>query len=43
VPHRSRWQHLLATFGDQRVDSRRLRHLQRYVLPVQWVAEHWRE
>jgi hypothetical protein len=43
-PHRSRWEHLKATFGDgPRVDDNRRRHLQRYVLPVGWIAEHWRE
>ena len=42
--HRSRWDHLRATFGDgPRVDKSRWRHLQRYVLPVPWIAEHWRE
>lgn len=39
----SRWRHLLSSFGDQRVDARRLRHLQRFVLPVPWIAEAWRE
>jgi hypothetical protein len=43
-PHRTRWQHLAATFnGEPRVDERRWRHLQRFVLPVPWIAEHWRE
>lgn len=42
-PNRSRWEHLLATFGEQRVDKRRWRHLQRYVLPVPWIADAWRD
>jgi hypothetical protein len=42
-PHRSRWQHLRATFTGPRVDRSRWRHLQRFVLPVPWIAEHWRE
>jgi hypothetical protein len=42
-PHRSRWAHLTATFGaGPRVDDKRWRHLQRYVVPVDWIAEHWR-
>ncbi len=42
-PHRSRWDHLRATFGGQRVDPKLWRHLTRYVLPVPWIDEHWRE
>ena len=42
-PNRSRWAHVMATFSDQRVDKSRWRHLQRYVLPVPWIAEHWRD
>jgi hypothetical protein len=43
-PHRSRWAHFASTFGfGPRVDDSRRRHLQRYVLPVPWIAEHWRE
>ena len=42
-PHRSRWEHLLATFSGPRVDDSRWRHLQRYVLPVPWIAHAWRE
>jgi len=42
-PHRSRWSHVMATFSDERVDKSRWRHLQRYVLPVPWIEEHWRE
>jgi hypothetical protein len=41
--HRSRWAHLSATFGGPRVDPKLWRHLTRYVLPVPWIAEHWRE
>lgn len=44
APHPSRWQHLVATFGNgPRVDESRWRHLRRYVLPVPWIAEAWRE
>ena len=43
APHLSRWDHLRATFSGPRVDNSRWRHLQRYVLPVPWIAEHWRE
>jgi hypothetical protein len=42
-PHRSRWEHLRAAFGDERVDASRWRHVQRYVLPVRWIADHWRD
>lgn len=42
-PHRSRWEHLRATFTGPRVDTSRWRHLQRFVLPVPWIAELWRE
>jgi hypothetical protein len=42
-PNRSRWDHVMATFGNERVDKSRWRHLQRYVLPVPWIAQHWRE
>jgi hypothetical protein len=42
-PHPSRWQHVLATFGGPRVDKSRWRHLQRFVLPVPWIAQHWRD
>ena len=41
--NRTRWQHIRATFVGPRVDPNRWRHLQRYVLPVPWIAEHWRE
>jgi hypothetical protein len=43
APHRSRWQHLRSTFGGPRVDPSWRRHLQRYVLPVGWIDEHWRD
>jgi hypothetical protein len=39
----SRWQHLRATFTGPRVDDSARRHLQRFVLPVRWIEEHWRE
>jgi hypothetical protein len=42
-PHPSAWAHVMATFGAQRVDDRRWRHLQRFVRPVAWIEEHWRE
>lgn len=44
-PGRSPWAHIKATFGpaSERVDDKRWRHLQHYVRPVEWVAEHWRE
>jgi hypothetical protein len=41
--HRSRWAHLLATVHGARADDNRWRHLQRYVLPVPWISEHWRD
>jgi hypothetical protein len=41
--HRTRLQHLMATVGGPRVDAGLWRHLTRYVLPVPWIAEHWRE
>lgn len=40
-PHRSPWAHVLATFGDARVDKSRWRHLQRYVRPVDWIDRFW--
>ncbi len=43
-PCRSRWDHVMATFGrGPRVDASRWRHLQRYVLPVAWIADYWRD
>jgi hypothetical protein len=43
-PHRSRWAHLMATFGmGPRVDANRRRHLQRFVLPAGWVEAAWRD
>jgi hypothetical protein len=43
-PHRSRLEHLRATFGSgPRVDTSRRRHLLRYVLPVPWITENWRD
>lgn len=43
-PHPSRWAHLTAAFGNGlRVDDSRRRHLQRFVLPVPWIAEHWHD
>lgn len=42
--HRSAWEHFKATFGDgARVDDKRRRHLQRFVLPVRWIEQAWRE
>lgn len=41
--HPTRWQHILATFSDQRVEKNRWRHLTRYVLPVPWIDRLWRE
>lgn len=45
VPPRTPWQHLKATFGpvQDRADPSWRRHLTRYVRPVPWIAEHWRE
>ena len=44
-PNPSRIKHALATFGpaSARVDNSRWRHLKRYLLPVPWIAEHWRD
>jgi len=42
-PHPTLWQHLRATFSDQRVDRSRWRHLQRFVCPVPWITDSWRE
>lgn len=42
-PFPTRWQHLAATFGGPRVDDNPRRHLQRFVLPVRWIGQHWRE
>lgn len=41
--NRSPLAHALATFTADRVDASRWRHLQRYVLPVPWIEQHWRE
>ena len=43
APFPTRWQHVLATFTGPRADNSRWRHLRRYVLPVPWIDEHWRE
>jgi len=40
-PNRSPWAHVLATFGPDRVDQNRWRHLQRYVRPVAWIDRFW--
>jgi hypothetical protein len=42
-PFPTRWQHVRATFSGPRVDDSRWRHLRRYVLPVPWVEDAWRE
>jgi hypothetical protein len=44
-PGRTPWQHLMATFGPAsgRAFDSRWRHLTRYVRPVPWIDEHWRE
>lgn len=42
-PFPTRWQHILATFSDQRVDDSRWRHLRRYVRPVPWIEAAWRD
>jgi hypothetical protein len=42
-PHRGRLAHLLATFGGPRVDDNRWRHVRRFVLPVPWIGQYWRE
>jgi hypothetical protein len=43
-PHPGRWQHVKAAFGDgPRVADGAWQHLQRYVLPVPWVADNWRD
>jgi hypothetical protein len=43
-PHPSLAAHLGATFDrERRIDASAWRHLTRYVLPVPWVAENWRE
>lgn len=42
-PNRSPWAHVLAAFGPERVAESRWRHLQCYVRPVDWIAEHWRD
>jgi hypothetical protein len=42
-PNRGVIAHLAAAFGPERIDRSRWRHLTRYVLPVPWIAEHWRE
>jgi hypothetical protein len=41
--HPGRLKHLLATFGSNRVNKRRWRHVRNYLRPVPWVTEHWRE
>lgn len=41
--HRSRWDHVKASFDPQRAERSRWRHLTRYVMPVGWVGEHWVE
>lgn len=38
-----RWQHLRDTFSERRLQRTRWRHLTRYVRPVPWLDEHWRE
>jgi hypothetical protein len=42
-PFPTRWRHVLATFSGPRVDNSRWRHLRRYVLPVPWIEQAWRD
>jgi hypothetical protein len=42
-PGRTRLEHLKATFGGPRVDDKIWRHITRYVLPVPWIEQHWRD
>ncbi len=43
-PHPRRWAHLCAAFDpDLRAGQSLRRHLQRYVLPVPWIAAAWRD
>jgi hypothetical protein len=41
--HPSRLGHLKALFGGPRRESKRWRHLTRYVMPVGWIDRHWVE
>lgn len=41
--HRPPWQHVRAAFDPARTESSAWKYLQRYVLPVPWINEHWRE
>ena len=41
--HPGRIAHILGMFSPDRIEKTARRHLMRYVLPVPWLAEHWRE
>ena len=41
-PHVSRFEHIKRSFTGPRVGSSFFTHLKRYVLPSQWIREHWR-
>jgi hypothetical protein len=41
--HPGRWAHIQGMFSPQRLEKTAWRHLSRYVLPVPWMKEHWRE
>lgn len=42
-PHVGRLQHLAAAFGPRRCTTSAWKHIKRYVLPSDWIAQHWRE
>jgi hypothetical protein len=39
----SRWQHVWAALRPSSGVKKRIRHLKRFVLPVDWIEKHWRE
>lgn len=43
APHRGRMEHLKWVFSQRKTDRRWRRHISRYLLPCDWVKEHWRE
>lgn len=43
APHRGRMEHLKWVLSQRKTDRRWRRHLSRYLMPCDWVKEHWRE
>ena len=43
VPAVGRWEHIKRTWTGPRNVCGRFRHLRRFLLPTEWIGEHWRK